>query len=84
MLVNDDKVFVLFSIAHGSFNPALVGVFSNSKVAAETEKKLHLKNPNHTTSFILELPLCHTMDEYTEHWKTVLAKQVLKKWQPAS
>lgn len=74
-----DVVYVLFPLIGKRFDPALVGVFKSSKQAREAEKKLHEPHPNHTTSFILELPICHDVDDYEQHWKQTIAKQVVDK-----
>ncbi len=73
-----DVVFVLFSITSKRFNPALVGVFATEKAAKEAETKMIISH-NHTTCFVLELPVCHSLDDYMVHWKSVVTNQVIDK-----
>lgn len=78
-LVNHETVYLLFSITRKRFNPALVGVFADPKVAAEAEKRLHTPHPDHTTSFILEVPVSHTVNDYEDYWRATLVRQVVEK-----
>lgn len=73
------EVFVLFSIKHHRFDPALVGVFTDHKVAAEAERKFHFSHPDHMTSFILKLPVCHSVEDYEKQFKATIVNSMIKK-----
>lgn len=74
-----NEVYVLFSIKHYRFNPALVGIFTDSKIASEAERKFHFSHPEHMTSFIIKLPICSSVEDYEKHFKTILTNQMVQK-----
>ena len=78
-MTNDNHlevVYVLFSIHHRRFDPALVGVFTTEHEARKAEANL-VKHPAHTTAFVLELPLCRSKENYIDQFKATLAKKMI-------
>jgi hypothetical protein len=79
LLMNQpNKIYLLFTVTKKRFDPALVGVFLDKKIAAKAESKIQLSHPDHTASFILETPISNTVEEYANYWKTTIAKKVVK------